>query len=106
MKKLPRAFCMGPFRVEVRAVSVEEMDILSKAFGLGAACGLCDYGNHRIYVLKTSKAFNKQSQMHAFWHEYFHMLLHVAGRDRLSRDEVLVDACGALQLQALNTAEF
>jgi hypothetical protein len=34
------------------------------------------------------------------------MLFWCVGRERLSRDETLVDNCGAMQLQAIQSAEF
>lgn len=106
MKRIPRAFHLGAFRVNVRVLPEAEMDALGKREGLGDIDGLCDFACHTIYVRQCSKRLPKSRQMQVFWHEYFHMLLYCTGRERLARDEALVDACGSLQLQAMNTAEF
>lgn len=103
---------MGPHWIAVRIVSEGEMRDACVLTGLHEKreqeppWGLCDFTNYTLYVTKAGKKFPKHLQMHAFWHEYFHMLLHCAARDRLSRDETLVDTCGALQLQAFDSAEF
>ena len=59
-----------------------------------------------IYLRRVTARFPKHAQMQAFWHEYFHAVLHHAGRERMKRDETLVDCLGTLQLQALNTMKF
>lgn len=102
MKRIPKAFTLGPHRIEVKIVSSEEMEKVAS----DAPWGLCDFANCIIYVQKVRKGFPRKTQIHAFWHEYFHMLLYMVGRERLSRDEVLVDQLGALQMQAFQTAEF
>lgn len=113
MKRIPSGFDLGPHKIKVEIVSEEGMREACRVSStpLGAneepPYGLCNYRTFTIYVQKVrGKKIPKALQMHAFWHEYFHMLLYVAGRERLSRDEVLVDNCGGLQLQAFNTAEF
>lgn len=106
MKRIPRAFQMGAFRVVVKVLPEADMDALGKREGLGDIDGLCDFAHHTIYVRQRSKSLPKARQMQVFWHEYFHMLLYCTGRERLARDEVLVDTCGSLQLQAFNSAEF
>lgn len=97
---------MGPVKVQVKILSNADMDALGKREGLGTIDGLCDFMRQTIYIRQTSKSLSKVHQMHVWWHEYFHMLLYSTGRERLARDERLVDACGALQMQAMNTAEF
>jgi hypothetical protein len=111
MKRIPKGFQMGPHWVSVAIVSDEEMRAVCKEtdtkLGLdGAPNGLAVFAAYKIYVKKVGKDFPKQSQLHTFWHEYFHMLLWCVGRERLSRDEVLVDNCGAMHLQAIQSAEF
>lgn len=104
MKRIPSTFQMGPHTVTVRVISRREMGTLAAKWSMGEVDGLCDYEHHTIYLRKADKGFPKRLQMHTFWHEYFHMLFHCLGRERLARDETLVDNCGALHLQALNTA--
>lgn len=106
MKRIPSSFDMGPLKVHVKILTDHEMDALGKREGLGTIDGLCDFKRQTIYIRRVSKNMSKAHQMHVWWHEYFHMLLYSTGRERLARDERLVDACGALQLQAMNTAEF
>ncbi len=105
MKRIPSGFQLGPHWIVVRVVSAEEMADVSAASGYkNPPWGLCDYSNYTIYVQKVSKTHPKVQQMQTWWHEYFHMLIYVAGRPRLARDETLVDTLGALQLQAFNSA--
>lgn len=112
MKRIPKAFQMGPHRVEVHLVSEAEMREACKRTGSDFGAleapprGLTDFEGYTLYVQKAGRGFSKSSQMHAFWHEYMHMLFWSVGRERLSRDETLVDNCGAMQLQAFQTAEF
>lgn len=68
--------------------------------------GYTVFGAGEIYIRRTCKGFDRVSQVHAFWHEYFHMLLHHAGRERLKYDETLVDSLGSLQHQALASMKF
>ena len=86
-------------------LSDAEMDVLAKQEGHGSIYGLCDYERQRIYIRKASKKFSASLQKHTFWHEYFHMALHLGGRERLARDETLVDTLAASLLQAINTSE-
>jgi hypothetical protein len=108
MKRIPKAFHMGPYRIEVHIVSAEGMNQVCKRVGMDADSpyGLTVFGESRIYIQKVRKGFNKQSQLHTFWHEYFHMLFHHVGREHLSVDETLVDQCGGMHLQAMQSAEF
>lgn len=108
MKRIPKRFQMGPHTVEVSIVSQAEMHKLWEEWEKGteedAPYGLCVFTESRIYVQAVRKGLPKQLQLHTFWHEYFHMLFYQAGRERLSRDEVLVDMCGGLHLQAMQSA--
>lgn len=104
MSRIPSAFTMGPFRVKVKIVSEKEMAEVAPGYK-DAPLGFCDYEALTLYVQAVSKSHSKLQQRHTYWHEYFHMLLHLAGRPRLARDEVLVDTCATLHLQALNTSE-
>jgi hypothetical protein len=112
MKRIPKGFQMGPHRISVMLVSEAEMrDVVNKSdTPLGprelAPKGLTVFETNEIYVQRCTRSFSKQNQLHTFWHEYFHMLFWCVGRERLSRDETLVDNCGAMQLQAIQSAEF
>lgn len=112
MKRIPKGFQMGPHWISVTLVSEEEMrEIVNKTdTPLGprelVPKGLTVFETNEIFVQRCKRGFSKQHQLHTFWHEYFHMLLWCVGRERLSRDEVLVDNLGAMQLQALQSAEF
>lgn len=106
---IPKAFTLGGKRITVQIVSADKMrDACLRAgtfLGELPPFGLCDYEGHTIYIQRCSSRLPKWLQMQTFWHEYFHMLFWSAGRERLARDETLVDTCGALQLQALMTFE-
>lgn len=104
MRRPPSAFQLGPYRIEVKIVSKEEMDKLDHGLK-DPPWGWCDYDTNTLYVQKISKTHPRVQFMQTYWHEYFHMLFHVAGRPRLARDETLVDNCGSLHLQAEMTAE-
>lgn len=104
MKKIPKAFQMGPHRIEVKIVPFEELQKHPMAQG-GVLFGLCDYCENTIYVAGIHRRHPKSMQFHTFWHEYFHMLFDKACRPRLAKDEGLVDMCGLLHLQAMNTLE-
>ena len=106
MKRLPKAFQMGPDTIRVVTLSQKDLDAVAAKDGLPGVSGLCDFEADIIYLRKAGRGFPKRKQMHTFWHEYFHMLLYHVGRERLARDEVLVDNMGALHLQVMQTAEF
>lgn len=95
---------MGPHRITVKIVSREEMGRIAVGYK-EPPWGYCDYANTTIYVQKVSQTHPRVQYMQTWWHEYYHMLFHVAGRPRLARDETLVDNCGSLHLQAELTAE-
>lgn len=111
MKRIPKGFQMGPHWISVHIVSEARMLEVAKQsdtqLGLFelAPKGLTVFESNEIYVQRCTKRFPKQNQLHTFWHEYFHMLFWCVGRERLSRDETLVDNCGAMQLQAIQSAE-
>lgn len=104
MRRPPSSFQMGPHRVQVKIVSRDEMDKLDHGFK-HPPWGFCDYANTTLYVQKISKTHPRVQFMQTYWHEYYHMLFHIAGRTRLARDETLVDSCASLHLQAEMTAE-
>lgn len=110
MKRIPKAFQLGPNRITVHIVSESEMAAVCKRTGteLGdyAPLGLTHYEGNAIYVQRVGKNLPKVLQLQTFWHEYFHMLFWNIGRERLSRDETLVDNLGSMQLQMIQTAEF
>lgn len=110
MKRIPKAFQLGPNRITVHIVTPDEMQAACKRtdteLGDEPPAGLTHFEGNAIYVLRVSKTFRKPAQLQTFWHEYFHMLFWNLGRERLSRDETLVDTCGSLQLQMLQSAEF
>lgn len=109
MKRIPKSLQMGPHTVTVKIISEEEMAQVVKRvgddYGDQPPFGLTVFETYTIYVQRCGKGFSKKLQMHTFWHEYFHMLFWCVGRERLSRDETLVDNLGALQLQAFQSAE-
>lgn len=110
MKRIPKAFQLGPTRIVVKLVTPAEMrEVCEKTGGPGGEDppdGLTDFIGNVIYVRRVSKGFPAHTQRRVFWHEYFHMLFWHIGRERLSRDETLVDTCGAMQLQMIQSAEF
>lgn len=110
--RIPKRFQLGPHTITVKIVNEAEMHEASRRY-LGGTdeCherlyGLTVFDEGLIFVRRVTPKFTKAMQMHAFWHEYFHILLHRAHRERLSLDETLVDNLGAMQLQALQTMKF
>lgn len=102
MKKIPKRFRLGAHEIEVRVVTEAEMT----AVDADAPLGLWVSSELTIYVQKPNKKLRKEVQLHTFWHEYYHAMYWCLGRTRLSEDEILVDQCGLLTMQAMNTAEF
>lgn len=102
MKRIPSSFELGPHTIKVVKATEREMGDLFPAYK-DPPYGMTVYGEFTIYVQKVTRRFPAKLQQHTFWHEYFHMILHCAARDRLATDEVLVDTLGALQLQAFQT---
>jgi hypothetical protein len=102
VKRIPKQFRLGAHDITVKTVTAAEMAQVdpSEPLGLWVAQELT------IYVQKPNKHLRKEVQMHTFWHEYYHALFYLLGRERLSADETLVDQCGLLQMQAMNTAQF
>lgn len=56
----------------------------------------------RIYVRRQG---NTALEMHSFWHEVSHAIMHFLNRDALYADEVLIDNMGAVLAQIMDTAE-
>lgn len=106
---IPKQFQMGPHTIKVRIVSATEMAAICKKHGDvfdEPAMGYCLLEQNEIFVRRACKTVPRTLQLHAFWHEYFHILLKRAGRDRLTMDETLVDTLGGLQLQAFQSAKY
>jgi len=112
VKRIPRQFKIGPHTIKVRIVTQKGMLAAYRARDgelppdEDAPYGYTYFAGNTIYVQRVRKGFPKSLQMHTFWHEYFHMLFHHAGRHRLSLDETLVDSLGGLQLQAINSFQY
>lgn len=103
MKTIPRTFQLGALQFRVEIVSQEQMADLSGERE-SPPWGLCNPGEGAIYIQEVRKGFNKQAQLHTFWHEFFHALFWSLGRTEMYVDEVLVDQCGNLMLQTMQTA--
>lgn len=102
MTKVPKSFTLGPYRI---AVKVLPEDKLNERAGL-AVYGLWVPGELTIYLRAPSETHREELFLGTFWHEYFHALYWTLGRTDECNDEVLVDQCGALTMQALQTAKF
>lgn len=102
MKRIPKSFQMGSHVIEVKQVTAAEMETLNEdgPLGLWVPTALT------IYIQKPCKGLRKEVQLHTFWHEYFHCLFWCLGRMEESYDEVLVDQCGLLTMQAHQTFKF
>ncbi|MBH1451087.1 hypothetical protein I5U35_02400 [Stenotrophomonas maltophilia] len=100
--RVPKRFRLGPHEIEVQFLLQSEIN--DKAGG--SVLGLWVPGELTIYLAKPSKTLKKEVQLHTFWHEYFHALYWCLGRMDESADEVLVDQCGLLTMQALQSAEY
>lgn len=99
MKRIPRSFRLGAHEITVKIVSAAEMALhdADEPLGLWVPQELT------IYIQKAHRGLRKEVQLHTFWHEYFHALFWCLGRMTESGDEILVDQCGLLTLQALQS---
>lgn len=104
MKTIPGEFQLGALQFRVEIVTQEQMAAIS-GDSENIPWGLFCPGDGTIYVQKARRGFNKQAQLHAFWHEFFHALFWSLGRMEMYHDEVLVDQCGNLMLQAVQSAK-
>lgn len=95
---------MGALQFRVEIVTQEQMAEITGERE-NPPWGFCRPGDCTIYVQKVRKGFNKQTQLHTFWHEFFHALFWSLGRTEMYHDEVLVDQCGNLTLQAIQSAK-
>lgn len=102
MKRIPKQFRLGPHTITVVQVTASEMEAVNEDGPLG----LWVPTELTIYIQKAHRGLRKEVQLHTFWHEYFHALYWCLGRMDEAYDEVLVDQCGALTLQALQSMEF
>lgn len=100
--RVPKRFRLGAHEITVTHLPEEELN--EKAGG--SVYGLWVPGELTIYLAKPSKRLKKEVQMHTFWHEYFHALYWCLGRMDECADEILVDQCGLLTMQALQSAEY
>jgi len=109
--RIPKSFTLGPHEIKVRIVSEKEMTEIDAESEqpsedeYGPPFGLFVRGENALYVQEVRKGFCKQQQLHAFWHEYFHALFFALNLD-FATDEVLVDQCGLLMLQAQQTMKY
>jgi hypothetical protein len=112
LPRIPKSFELGPHTYTVHIVSDKEMREACRRHGDPleddelAPRGLTAWEARKIYVQRVSREHSKVSQWHTFWHEYFHVLIDATGRERMARDEVLVDSLGVLQTQAMKTMKF
>lgn len=112
MRAIPKRFQLGPHTVTVRLVTEKEMQAECRKRGdpipddENVPMGYTVFDENLVLIRRSSKRFSAEMQMHAYWHEYFHILLERAGRERLARDENLVDTLGGLQMQAFKSAKY
>lgn len=111
LQRIPRSFALGCHTVRVRIIGAATMRALDvEANGATAdddpPWGMWVIGESAIFVQRVRLGFNAEQQRQTFWHEYFHALFDVLGRDKLSADEKLVDLCGMLHAQMVQTAKF
>lgn len=100
--RVPKSFDLGANTITVHIVTSEKMQEVAG----DTPWGLFVPGENRIYLQKVRPGFNKEAQLHTFWHEFFHALYFGLGRRKMWSDEVLVDQCGNLTLQALKSAAY
>ena len=61
--------------------------------------GDSDFALNQIRLFPTG--CSRTAVLHTYWHEVTHFLLHYAGHQELSEDEVLVDVLGGLLAQVV-----
>lgn len=105
MTKIPKRFQIGPHTITVNLRSPAEMAKLNES-GDGPLWGQWRQGENAIYLRKVGDGFNASQQMHTFWHEYFHALFTLLNEGELTNNEKLVDQCGLLTMQMMQTAKF
>lgn len=112
MPKIPKRFQLGPHVITVTLCTVEEMvgvaranDVFSEDEPQGP-WGLWVHGENAIYLQRIRPGFNAAQQQHTFWHEYHHAVFDVLNYGDLSEREELVDQCGLLLSQFLQTAKY
>ena len=110
--RIPKSFTLGPHTITVRIVSPEKMQKVIESIADpddtvedGKAWGLFIRGENAMYIQEVGKGFCKQQQLHSFWHEYFHALFYALNLE-CATDEVTVDQCGLLMLQAQQTMKY
>lgn len=98
---IPKSFTIGPHRWKVLRVSEARMrKEAEQDDDEETHDGLTEWNTNTIFLLRDLQG---SKMAHAFWHEYFHVLLFSAGKEELSYDEGLVDMLGLLTAQAIAT---
>jgi Zn-dependent peptidase ImmA (M78 family) len=83
--KIPRSFTLMNRTWAVRFMTDEEAEIADKAYGY------CDPENAEILLNPKQ---NREHLIHTYYHELVHALFFALGKNKLNRDEDLVDAIG------------
>lgn len=115
MRKIPKQFQLGPHTVKVYLVNEKEMAKVSNTpyasdderdEDKSIPWGLWIRGENAIFVQKVRLGFNESQQIHTFWHEYYHALFAMLNKSDMTDNEELVDQCGLLHSQFLQTAKY
>lgn len=83
--RIPRSFTLMNREWSVRFMTISEREATENAYGY------CDPENA---VILLDPAQNRDHLVHTYYHELMHAVLFTLGRNKLSRDEELVDALG------------
>lgn len=114
VSKIPKQFQLGPHVIKVHLVSLDEMRKINTtpipdteaAEDDGVPWGLFIRGENVIFVQKVRLGFNESQQLHTFWHEFYHALFSALNENDMHTNERLVDQCGLLHTQFLQSAKY
>ncbi len=102
MDRIPKSFNLGPYKITVKVLPEGK---LNERAGQ-SVYGLWVPGELTIYLREPSATMLPEVHLGTFWHEYFHALYWCLGRLDECEDEILVDQCGALTMQAVQSAKY
>lgn len=98
--KIPKAFWLFGHKIEVSYV--DDLTVRQNAIGEAR------YQENKIYLQNNTPTYpqDKSQIEQTFYHELIHMIFKYSEREKLSKDEELVNIVASLLHQALTTAEY
>lgn len=112
VNRIPKQFQLGPHVIKVHLVSEAEMQKIAEGNrdeddeDKSAPWGMFIRGENVIFVQKVRLGFNQSQQIHTFWHEFYHALFAALNENDMQENERLVDQCGLLHTQMVQSAKY